>query len=146
MTGGREVGVTPMAPGRASGPALVLTEPLSLWGGVEPETAVIVDRLHPQHGVSLTGAVVFMARGRGSSSASSILVEMVRLGTAPAAFVLRDADEMLVVGSLVAAELYDHDVPIVLVESAGLGGTPEVSTGDDVWIDGQTMTVRAHSA
>ena len=41
-----DVTVAPMAPGEAAGPALVLDEPLSLWGGVDPATATIVDRLH----------------------------------------------------------------------------------------------------
>ncbi len=127
--------VTSVLAGSATGPALVLTEPLSLWGGVDPATGRIVDRLHPQHETSISGAVVFMAQGRGSSSASSILVEMVRRGTAPAAFVLRHPDEMLAVGSLVAAELYDHIVPVVVVE-----GDPAADLGV---VPGQTVEVRA---
>ncbi len=132
------VSVRPMAAGSAAGPALVFDEPVSLWGGVDPTSGTVVDRLHPQHGVSMSGAVVFMPFGRGSSSASSILVEMARLGTAPAAFVLRGPDEMLVIGSLVAAELYDDVIPIVV-------GAASVHTGDEVRIDGDTMSVRARS-
>lgn len=136
MTAG--VAVTPMAAGSAEGPALVLDEPLSLWGGVDPATATIVDRLHPQHGVSLTGAVVFMPFGRGSSSASSILVEMVRLGTAPAAFVLRGPDEMLTIGSLVADELYGTVVPVVVADAVD---AVEVQSGDPVRIDAATLHI-----
>ena len=91
-----------------------------------------------------------MARGRGSSSASSILVEMVRLGTAPAAFVLRGPDEMLAVGSLVADELYDRVVPIVVVsdtvtETDTDTGGVAVETGDRIAIDGPTMRVGRRS-
>lgn len=124
------VPAAPMAPGSATGPALVFDEPVSLWGGVDPASATVVDRLHPQRGASMAGAVVFMPFGRGSSSASSILVEMVRLGTAPAAFVLQGPDEMLTVGSLVAAELYGQIVPIVVVDETEF----EVQTGDTVRI------------
>lgn len=148
------VPVTPMVAGSASGPALVFNEPVSLWGGVDPTTATVVDRLHPQRGVSLCGAVVFMPSGRGSSSASSILVEMVRLGTAPAAFVLLGPDEMLTIGSLVAEELYDRVVPIVVVASDGLAtggldaneiaaGGIYVRTGDRVRIDGPALTIES---
>ncbi|MDH3298946.1 MAG: DUF126 domain-containing protein [Acidimicrobiia bacterium] len=135
------VTVTPVAGGSADGPALVFDEPVSLWGGVDPTTATVVDRLHPQRGVSLTGAVVFMPSGRGSSSASSILVEMVRLGTAPAAFVLRSPDEMLTIGSLVADELYGRVVPIVVLDDIGEADGFEVRTGDSIRIDGATLHV-----
>lgn len=138
------VSVTPMTEGSARGPALVFDEPVSLWGGTDPATGVVVDRLHPQNGVSMSGAVVFMPFGRGSSSASSILVEMVRLGTAPVAFVLQRPDEMLAIGSLVAAELYDGVIPIVIVDGAdgidGLDGV-DVRTGDLVSIDGSSLEI-----
>ncbi len=127
--------VTPMTSGEAAGPALVFDEPVSLWGGVDPATGVVVDRLHPQHGVSISGAVVFMPFGRGSSSASSVLVEMVRLGTAPAAFVLRGQDEMLIIGALVAEELYERSVPVVIADDL------DVRTGDRVRIDGDALEI-----
>jgi predicted aconitase with swiveling domain len=38
-----------------SGGALVLDEPLSLWGGVDPATGEIIDAHHPQRGVNVSG-------------------------------------------------------------------------------------------
>ena len=32
-----------------SGPALVLSAPISFWGGVDPKTGTIVDVRHPEH-------------------------------------------------------------------------------------------------
>ena len=100
-------------PGEADGEVIVLDEPLSLWGGFDPERGTIVDAHHPQHGVSLSGRIVVMPGGRGSSSSASVLAEAVRAGTAPAGFVVRDPDLILTVGAAVAAELYDVKVPIV---------------------------------
>ena len=40
--------------GAARGTVLVLGEPLSFWGGVDPATGVIVDRHHPQAGASIS--------------------------------------------------------------------------------------------
>ena len=48
--------------------ALVLTEPLSLWGGMDPAIGLLIDARHPQRGMSLTGRIVVMPSGRGSSS------------------------------------------------------------------------------
>ncbi|MDT8307157.1 MAG: DUF126 domain-containing protein, partial [Anaerolineae bacterium] len=67
--------------GEAEGEALVLSEPLSLWGGLDPETGEIIDRRHPASGEVVTGRVLVLPAGRGSSSASSILLEAVRLDT-----------------------------------------------------------------
>ena len=102
-----------LTPGTATGPALVLDEPLSFWGGMDPHDGRIIDRNHPQHGVVLTGRVVAMAAGRGSSSASSVLAEAIRLGTAPAALVLGRPDAIVALGALAAGALYDVRVPIV---------------------------------
>ncbi len=102
-----------LAPGSADGRALVLTEPLSLWGGVDPATGVVIDARHPQRGASTAGRVLVMRAVRGSSSSSSILAETVRAGCAPAAILLGEADLILAVGAAVAEELYGRRVPVV---------------------------------
>lgn len=110
MTEGRT-----LVAGTAEGPALVLDEPLSLWGGLDPGTGEIVDVRHPQRGANVTGRVLVMPSGRGSSSSSSVLAEAIRAGTAPAAIVLGEADPILPLGAIVARELYRTVVPIVVV-------------------------------
>ena len=110
MTEGRT-----LVAGTAEGPALVLDEPLSLWGGLDPGTGEIVDVRHPQRGENVTGRVLVMPWGRGSSSSSSVLAEAIRAGTAPAAIVLGEADPILPLGAIVARELYGKVVPIVVV-------------------------------
>lgn len=102
-------------PGTAAGRVIRLGEPLSFWGGLDPSTGTIIDRRHPQQGLVVAGAVVVMPSGRGSSSSSSVLAEAVRLGTAPAAVVLRETDGIIALGALVAAELYGRRMPLVLV-------------------------------
>ena len=106
-----------LTPGDVSGDVLVLGEPLSFWGGFNPHDGRVIDRNHPQHGEVLAGRVVVMAAGRGSSSASSVLAEAIRLGTAPAALVLGVADAIIALGALAAAELYDTAVPILATPS-----------------------------
>ena len=99
----------------AEGRALVLAEPLSLWGGMDPATGELIDAHHPQRGANLAGRVVVMASGRGSSSSASVLAEAVRAGTAPAAIVLGEPDLILAIGAEVADELYDRRVPVVVL-------------------------------
>ena len=106
-----------LTPGDVSGDVLVLGEPLSFWGGFNPHDGRVIARNHPQHGEVLAGRVGVMAAGRGASSASSVLAEAIRLGTAPAALVLGEADAIIALGALAAAELYDTAVPILATPS-----------------------------
>lgn len=100
--------------GVADGRAMVLDEPISFWGGLDPTTGVIVDRRHPQAGASIVGRVLVMPAGRGSSSSSAVLAEALRLGCGPAAIVLRTVDHIVALGALVADNLYDRSCPVIV--------------------------------
>ena len=106
--------------GTAEGPALVLDEPLSLWGGLDPETGSIIDTRHPQRGSTVAGRVLVMPAGRGSSSSSSVLAEAIRAGTGPAAIVLGEPDLILALGAIVARELFGTSIPVVVTAESGL--------------------------
>lgn len=141
MSIGRIGGITLVA-GCAAGPVIALAEPLSFWGGFEASTGCVTDRRHPDHGRCLTGAIVVMSAARGSSSGASVLAEAIRLGTAPAAFVLSSRDAILTVGAQVAFELYGKACPIVVVapgELSALAAADRVSI--DAAVDGSDVTI-----
>jgi predicted aconitase with swiveling domain len=95
-----------LVPGHTgTGEALILTAPISFWGGVDPKTGRIADVRHPQHGQSIAGKVLFLAGTIGSSSASAVLLELVKNGHAPAALVLHEADAILLLGLIAAREM-----------------------------------------
>lgn len=87
------------------GAALVLTAPISFWGGVDPATGRIADVRHPQHGECISGRVLFLPGTIGSSSASAVLMELVHRDIAPAALVLHEPDAILLLGLIVAREM-----------------------------------------
>ena len=125
--------------GSARADAFVLDEPLSFWGGFDSGSGRIVDRRHPQCGEELSGRIVAMPSGRGSSSSSSVLAEAVRVGTAPAAVLLREPDDIVVLGLLVAQELYGRTVPVVVVDrqayaSLSNGDTITIAPNGDVFV------------
>ena len=120
-----------IAPGTAQAEALVLDEPLSLWGGLDPGTGELIEPRHPQRGAVLAGRVVVMGEARGSSSSSSVLAEAARAGVAPAAIVLAVPDLILAVGAAVAHELYRVQVPVVVLGGADLA---RLRTGDQLTI------------
>ena len=116
------------APGEASGPALVLAEPLSFWGGIDAATGAIIDQSHPDLGRNVAGSVLVMPAGRGSSSSSAVLAEAIRLGTAPLGILLARPDPILTVGALIARFLYARACPIVV------GAIEDIATGQPVAI------------
>ena len=87
------------------GPALVLSAPISFWGGVNPKSGRIADVRHPECGQSISGTVLFLPGTIGSSSASAVLMELVHAGHAPAALVLHEPDAILLLGLIVAREM-----------------------------------------
>jgi predicted aconitase with swiveling domain len=127
------------------GEVLLLEEPLSLWGGVDVATGVIIEEGHPQYGECLKGRIVVMPHGRGSSSSSSVLAELLRTGLGPAAIVSRLPESILAIGALVADYLYGSLCPVVVsaqpIDRPGIweldGGTlrwiaPEIAAPDNV--------------
>jgi predicted aconitase with swiveling domain len=105
-----------LVPGRATGDTLLLDEPLSIWGGIDPATGILVDIHHPQAGATLSGRILVMPAGRGSSSSSSVLAEAIRAGTAPAAILLREPDPIVALGAIVARELYGVQTPVAVLD------------------------------
>ena len=123
-----------LAPGTASAEAIVLDQPLSLWGGLDAATGVVIEPRHAQRGASVTGRVLVMAEARGSSSSSSVLAEAARAGVAPAAILLGTPDLILAVGAAVADELYQVQIPILVLRMTDLA---QLQTGDRLTISEQ---------
>ena len=125
---------SPLLAGAATAPLLRLAAPISFWGGVDPETGSVCDPRHPDYGTSLAGRVVWIPSTIGSSSSSSVLAELIRLGLAPAALLIGRRDPILSLGAVVADEMGYGSVPVVELS----GGVPatiadgaEVSVTED---------------
>ena len=125
--------------GTAEGPVLKLSEPVSFWGGIGPDGRII-DVHHPQHGAEVTGRILVMRSGRGSSSGTYVLAELLRLGLAPAGIILTEPDGIIATGALVAAELYAVQMPIVTVSEADYATIKDGVT-ISISMDGDTATL-----
>jgi predicted aconitase with swiveling domain len=101
--------------GVGEGEALVTENPLTFWGGMDPTTGTIIDAHHELCGKKVSGKVLVFPYGAGSSSGCGVIMEMVRLGTHPAAMVNVEKDPVLALGPILAQELYGRSLPIVTV-------------------------------
>ncbi|WP_028922010.1 aconitase X swivel domain-containing protein [Pseudonocardia acaciae] len=126
--------------GTAEAEVVRLAEPVSFWGGVGRD-GTISDVRHPDRGVGLAGRVLVTTSGRGSSSSSSVLAELIHAGVGPRAIVTSTPDAILVLGALVPALLYGEDVPVVVLAPEDLdrlvtgSRARVVATEREAWVD-----------
>lgn len=101
--------------GAAQGALLFADVGLSFWGGVDSATGEVIDRHHPLSGEYLAGCVLAIPSGRGSCTGSSVLMELISNGHAPAALVLAEPDEILTLGVLVAQTIFERSLPVLCI-------------------------------
>lgn len=89
---------------------------LSFWGGVHPETGVILDSHHPQQGESVAGKFLMMPSSRGSCTGSAVLLGLALSGKAPAALIFREPEDILTLGALVANSLYNASIAVIRLD------------------------------
>ena len=104
-----------LVPGAAQGALLFADVGLSFWGGVDSATGEVIDRHHPLSGEYLAGCVLAIPSGRGSCTGSSVLMELISNGHAPAALVLAEPDEILTLGVLVAQTIFERSLPVLCI-------------------------------
>ena len=124
---------------------MTTNEPLSFWGGVDPDLGTVIDIRHPLDGESIAGRILVLPSGRGSCSASGVILESISNGTAPAGIVVSEVDPIIGLGCILGEELIGKIVPVVLVSpeeresivdgapiSIGIGGLLEIEESPSI--------------
>ncbi len=119
-----------VASGKAEGEALVSTDGISFYGGVEPETGKVVEKGHPLEGRSVTGKILVFPAGKGSTVGSYALYDMKKRGTGPAAIINKEIETIVAVGAIIS------EIPCV--DKIDIG---KIKTGDRVVVDADAGTV-----
>jgi len=104
-----------LVPGNAIGACLKSSMALSFWGGVDPQSAIVIDVHHPLHGESVHGKVLAIPGARGSCSGSGVLLELIQNGVAPAALIVSEPDEILSLGAIVSELMFDKSLPVIQI-------------------------------
>ena len=130
--------VTVLHEGDAEGPLLVLDEPLSFWGGFDPQTGQVVDQHHPQAGALAGGTVLALPETRGSAGTPAGVAEAIRAGCGPVAIITTKKDVNLVAGVMTARQLYDICVPVVEIAQQDLS---TLKTGQQAQLSGGSLII-----
>jgi uncharacterized protein len=98
--------------------AVVLAEPISFWGVISASSGVLIDPRSQHHHGTVSGAALFISELRGSSSGSSVLLELIHRSLAPAAIILDSPDAILAIGAIVGKEMGWKSPPILRLPAA----------------------------
>ena len=116
--------------GTVSGEALVTSMGISFFGGVDPDTGVVVEKGHELEGQSISRKILVFPSGKGSTVGSYTLYRLKMNGVAPAAIVNAECETITAVGCIIAEiPCVDH-VPI-----------DRFRTGMSLIVDGERATV-----
>jgi predicted aconitase/predicted aconitase with swiveling domain len=136
--------------GTAAGRVVATGEPLSFWGGVDPETARVMDVRHPLHGTAVAGSILMMPTTRGSCTGSGVLLDLALNGRAPAALVFTEPEDVVTLGAIIAGELFGRRLPILRLGSeafAALARAGSAHVGESaVSADGLTIPIASAEA
>lgn len=116
--------------GSAAGEALVTRMGISFFGGVDPDTGVVVERGHELEGQSIRGRVLVFPSGKGSTVGSYTLYRLKQAGCAPAAIVNARCETITAVGCIIS------DIPCV--DQIPIG---QIRAGAWLRVDGEAGTV-----
>ncbi len=93
--------------GTASGELLISKDPISFYGGVDPNTGIVVEKGHALEGISIAGHVLYFPRGKGSTVGSYTLYRLKKNNKAPVAIINAECEPIVAVGAIIS------DIPLV---------------------------------
>jgi uncharacterized protein len=116
--------------GKAEGEALVTSQPISFYGGVDPNTGIVLEKGHELHGQSVKGKILVFPQGKGSTVGSYTLYRMKKNGTAPAGMINKECETIVAVGAIIS------EIPCVDKVDVS-----KIKTGDKVSIEDNTVNI-----
>jgi len=116
--------------GKAEGEALKTFQPISFYGGVDPNTGVVIEKGHELQGISVKGKILVFPQGKGSTVGSYTLYRLKKNGMAPAGMVNRECETIVAVGTIIS------EIPCV--DKVNID---KIKTGDNIHIENTIITI-----
>jgi predicted aconitase with swiveling domain len=116
--------------GKVQAEALVTSQPISFYGGVDPKTSKILEKGHELQGKTVKGKILVFPTGKGSTVGSYTLYRMKKNDTAPAGIINRECETVIAVGAIIS------DIPCV-----DLIDISTIKTGNLVRIENENVIV-----
>lgn len=117
--------------GKAEGEALVTSQPISFYGGVDPNTGVVIEKGHELQGQSVKGKILVFPQGKGSTVGSYTLYRLKKNGVAPAGMINRECETIIAVGAIIS------EIPCV-----DKIDTSKIKTGNKIIIENGVVKIQ----
>jgi uncharacterized protein len=88
--------------GNVVGTALVSSDAISFFGGVNPDTGIVVEKNHPLEGHLISGKILVFPSGKGSTVGSYSLYRLKKNGKAPLGIVNSECETIIAVGAIIS--------------------------------------------
>ena len=120
--------------GQVEGEALCTSQGISFFGGVDPDSGLVVENGHELAGQSIAGKILVFPSGKGSTVGSYTLYRLMKNGLAPAAILNAECEPITAVGCIIAGIPCIDRLPI-----------DQLSSGRYLRLDGSTGIVEVLS-
>ena len=120
--------------GRAEGEALVSSQPITFFGGVDPKTGEVIEGGHEIRGQRLAGRVLVFPHGKGSTVGSYVLYSLAKRRVAPAAIINSQFDAIVASGCVMAG------IPLLIIPQ---GALLRIREGEVVRVGGRSGRMEA---
>ena len=91
-----------ISPGTAEGVAIVSTEPIGFYGGIDIKTGIVIEKDHPLEGESVKNKILIFPCGKGSTVGSYVIYGLKKNGVAPAGIINKETETIVATGVILA--------------------------------------------
>ena len=116
--------------GKVEAEVLKTTMPISFYGGVDPNTGIVIEKGHELQGISVKDKILVFPQGKGSTVGSYTLYRMKKNNTAPAAMINKECETIVAVGAIIS------EIPCV--DKIDI---TKIKTGDHIRVENETVTI-----
>jgi hypothetical protein len=118
-------------PGKTEGEAIVSTEPIGFYGGIDAKTGIVIEKGHQLEGKSVKDKILVFPRGKGSTVGSYVIYGLKMNGVGPKAIINKETETIVATGVILA------DIPCI--DGIDISG---IDSGDTLQVDADKGTVK----
>ena len=91
-----------ISPGKAEGTAIVSSDPIGFYGGIDIKTGIVIEKGHSLEGKKITGKILVFPCGKGSTVGSYVIYGLAKNGVGPAGIINKETETIVATGVILA--------------------------------------------
>jgi predicted aconitase with swiveling domain len=113
-----------ISPGKAEGEAIVSSEPIGFYGGIDIKTGFVIEKGHPLEDKKVTDKILVFPFGKGSTVGSYVIYGLKKNNVAPQGIINKETETIVATGVILAG--------IPCIDQVDIG---KIKNGDIVVLD-----------